>query len=286
MQDTQFNDIVEELKKEAEILKPNGWQKFWATISGPVRYPLRFLSWPFRALFSIVIVPAAYEESLNDLAQAEEYCPHDTEALKLSNNNFFHQEIKYGIPRNDSCSMIFTVNKNDTKAVEKRKLTIFFSGNGQTALSSLDGLVRLHSMGNNNITNDVLFVDWPKGAKSSKELVNSGLQAVFRAISAGYKPENITISGFSLGGAVAAEVLKESKKYLEPNEKFHAYVNHRSFSDLESVVAGWISNVKVINFILKTIINGLLSLLGLNLDAGSAIKSGLPVGRMKFYYTL
>ena len=63
--------------------------------------------------------------------------------------------------------------------------------------------------------NDVMFVGYPKGATSSREILDAGVSAVRRAIEAGYKPENISITGWSLGGAISARVLEEMKPHLD-----------------------------------------------------------------------
>ena len=54
-----------------------------------------------------------------------------------------------------------------------------------------------------------MAIDYPQKATSTKELVDAGVSAVLRAINAGYKPANITITGHSFGGAWSALDLKD-----------------------------------------------------------------------------
>jgi hypothetical protein len=146
--------------------------------------------------------------------------------------NFQFTKIDYKISSNDKCSMVFAKNQNIDNDITEKKLVINFGGNGEPMLHRLDYLSRI-----SDISSDIIFVSYPKGATSSQELVESGVSAVRRAINAGYKLENITIAGHSLGGAVGALVLQEMKNHLNQEQKFACYINHRSFKDLGAVIA-------------------------------------------------
>lgn len=191
--------------------------------------------------------------------------------------NFQFTKINYKISSNDKCRMVFAKNQNIDNDITEKKLVINFGGNGETMLGRLDDLSRI-----SDISSDIIFISYPKGATYSQELVDGGVSAVLRAINAGYKPENITIAGHSLGGAVSALVLQEMKNHLNQEQKFACYINHRSFKDLGAFVAahakssqdGW----------LRKAINGIAWAFRVQLDAESAIKSGLPVEKIVAYY--
>lgn len=138
---------------------------------------------------------------------------------------------------------------------------------------------KIQSVQEKNATkNDVIFVGYPKGATSSQELVDGGVSAVLRAEAAGYKRENITINGWSLGGAISATVLEEiGKKHTHPdNSKFASYTNDRSFKNLGSAL----TNTKGLG---RAILNGLAWVLGIQLDAEKAIQS-IPIQHMTAIY--
>jgi hypothetical protein len=185
--------------------------------------------------------------------------------------------------------------KNDQTPLNERELVITFHGNGMKASHSVYGFFN-----STKAKGDLLAVEYPDYATTSKELVDAGVSAVIRAIKAGYEPKNITIAGHSLGGAVSALVLKEMKKYPEVmnGQKFAGYVNHRSFTNLGDVVASH-ANHKDDNSLLKEnkefiketkaswlgwFTNGFASLIGIQLDAKSALSTpDLQVSQMKFY---
>jgi hypothetical protein len=140
-----------------------------------------------------------------------------------------------------------------------------------------DEILKMHQHRKNAEQNDVMFVGYPKGATSSQEIVDACVAAIKRAMAAGYKPENISITGWSLGGAISAQVLKEMKPYLDEGQKFAGYVNDRSFTNLGDVIT-------TPDGVMNRLLNGLAGTLGLQLDAKQAITSGLPVKQIKLSY--
>lgn len=281
MQNISTN-IIESLKKEPQELKEGlgSWLFRWMTL------PL----WPIRALLMNIIVPTAWVVMT---VYAEKYMQKFINE-KVASQGYSLETINYSTPSNSKCSMIIAA-KNDQTPLNERKLVITFHGNGMKAFESV------HSFFNSKKTKgDLLAVDYPDYATTSKELVDAGVSAVIRAIKAGYEPKNITIAGNSLGGAVSALVLKEMKKYPEVmnGQKFAGYVNHRSFTNLGDVVASH-ANHKDDNSLLNEnkdfikdtkkswlgwFTNGFTSLLGVQLDAESALSTpDLPVSQMKFY---
>lgn len=254
---TTQESVSEELGKEPAELK-NPWY-YW--IKWTLTLPFRVISWPIRYLFMSAICPISREN--------EEFNQNEIGSFKV-------KKIDYEISDRTKCRMIFASNNTQTQEVKDRKLAINFGGNCELILDRVNQLNTLKS------TNDIIFVEYPKGATYSQELVDGGVSAVLRAIKAGYKPENITIAGHSLGGAVSALVLKEMKNHLKEGEKFAEYINHRSFKDLGAFVAahaetdqyGWLR--KSINFIAWAF--------RVQLDAEEAIKSGLPVNKITAHY--
>lgn len=291
---TTKENIIKELQKESKELKKK--TTFWSVSSLPFKLAFRLVTWPFRALLSLTIIPGAYASvhRINTKDYGERGNVMDITQNFKSNGllqgnlgrKFEFQQIKYKVSRNNRCSMIFAYNKTQQSTnINEKNLVIHFEGCMGTPQWTIRNLRDIDEAGKSvKINNDILVVNWPKGAKTSEELVNAGLEALLRARQAGYKAENITISGYSLGGAVAAEVLKKAKKYLREDEKFRAYINHRSFTNLGEVIANHITSSKL-NWLFSALINGLLNFLGLNLDAKSAVRSVLPVEKMTFYYT-
>ena len=204
------------------------------------------------------------------------------------------QKIKYTIPRNSNCEMIMAMNQNNKEDdISKRKLVITVGGNAMFPENSICNLISIKK----DISNDLLAIGLPKKATSSAELVDATVSAMLRAKQAGYKIENITVAGHSLGGAITALALQKVKQYLEPNEKFAGYVNHRSFNNIGGFIAGYLNRDKTFSEDLKNsndlyklnkaswfgwLVNGLTWLLGVQLNAEAALKD-LPVKQMKIY---
>jgi hypothetical protein len=221
----------------------------------------------------IFVVPASFvnpKRFTNSMSQIEI----DNAINELNRDYFTLQRINYSIPRNKKCAMEIAINNRNHYNIDKRKLVISFGGNAMNARDMIFGF--LQSNANNSRRHkvcDFLAVDWPAYATTSEQLVNAGVSAVVRAIKAGYKPENISIAGHSLGGAVSAKVLEKMKQYpdIMKNQKFAGYVNHRSFTKLGDVKGG-------------SFVNLIARIFSVQLDAESALQQdNLPVSQMKFY---
>lgn len=188
-------------------------------------------------------------------------------------SSFAIQRINYLIPENDKCSMLMALNSESNTQPQQRNLVIAFSGNAMTESDMMNSML----CSGKKIYNDFLAVGYPKGATSTKELVDAGVAAVKKAMEAGYKPENIGFSGHSLGGAIATLVLQELKK--EHQDKiFNSLVVHRSFTNIGAAAKGMIGRI-----VSSRLVNRLANKLGLGIDPEKAIKEGLPVKQMKFY---
>jgi hypothetical protein len=296
---TEVETLINALKQEPAELEDSGVKnsRLWNLATLFVRICL----WPIRALSMLCIVPTSW---INVLSQEQQ-----NGILEYIEDDY--HTINYSTPSNSECSMLLAPMKNETQ-VRNRKLVILFGGNAQPAISTVACFVQTIAQTilyfvktqdkSKQINNDLLVVEYPKMATTSQQLVDAGVSAVIRAINAGYQPENITIAGHSLGGAVSAVVLKEiSEKYkhVMQDQKFAGYVNHKSFTNLGDFIAAHAHHKdentfkdQSYNFINDTksswlgkFFNGLTSLLGLQLDAESALLSpdSLLVKQMKFY---
>ncbi len=301
----EVEKIINKLQETPKELEEGLLKKLWRWITLPVTICL----WPIRALLMACIVPTSWrdmvEAQLSKLPLREKLRK-EKESNELKQQ---YQTIDYSTPSNNKCSMLLVSPKNET-VVSDRKLVIVFDGNAEPAAFVVQNFVEYKNT--KNIDNDLLVVEYPKKATTSKELVDAGVSAVLRAIKAGYEPKNITIAGYepknitiagnSLGGAVSALVLKEiSEKHSQimKGQKFAGYVNHRSFAKLGDVIAALFKDKYDNSFInpnsefkkdtksswLGQFLNGFAWLIGLQLDAESALSNpgSLLVEQIKFY---
>ena len=275
LSNTPRESVAQALGNEPAQLR-NPWY-YW--IKCTLTLPFRAVTWPIRYLLMFAICPMSrfYEEITQSDSEVKMKFNVDQETLENGEIGTFKlKAINYTISDNDKCRMVLAWNQGQSEEVKDRKLVINFGGNGQPILG------RIYKLENLKSNSDIIFVEYPKGATYSQELVDGGVSAVLRAINAGYKPENITIAGHSLGGAVGALVLRKMKHHLQQEQKFAEYINHRSFKDLGAFVAaqaetsqdGW----------LRKTINLIAWAFRVQLDAEEAIKSGLPVNKITAHY--
>lgn len=283
----QSNQIFTALKVEPAQLRSSRYEQLINFVTLPFRLVIR----PFKVLVGSMIVPVTHYSEL----QRRQALPADWNG---QNGKAFKTElIDYSIPQNKKCFMIMAVNKKLELPQEtaNRKLVIAFPGN---CMMPHDFFSHLSNI-NKELGNDFLALGYPKGANSSKELVDAGVSAVLRAMQAGYQPENITIAGHSLGGAVAACALREMKVHLQDNEKFAGFVSHRSFSSIGDFVGAAMTSTRRDSFLADNgaaaraearsswtgwIAKGLTSLFGWKLNAEAALRDpSLAVKQMKIY---
>ena len=90
---------------------------------------------------------------------------------------------------------------------------------------------------------DHIWINYPTSISNMKDMVNHGESVIKHFINTlGYKPENITIIGYSLGGGVATEVMDRfSDTFKMNNQKFNAFYNINSFSKLSNVIKNILS---------------------------------------------
>lgn len=284
-------NIFQDLSKEPEQIK--WYRNPFSSLVGLITLPFRIIFYPLRALLgSQIINDASWEERSQKTDLNVDEKDEKGTYKECKKGVYTVKRVDYSISRNSNCSLIIAVNeKNDTN---NRKLVINFHGNDVDAQNSqiLDAALKAQ-----DLTNDFMAIDYPKKATSSKELVDAGVSAVLRAINAGYRPENITITGHSFGGAWSALVLKEMKNYLKKDEKFEGYVNHKSFTNIGAVAVAQGNNThedlnadnnakiqyQKEGFLSKSI-NFVGSICGLQFDGKSALNDKkLPVKQMKFY---
>lgn len=288
--------MIEKLLVEPEELRETTLQKVWRWL----RSPMDLLLYPIRATLMGMIVP----QSWIDLNKQNRCGVNYKRQIYSEKFGLIINRIDYSIPGNNACGMEIVINSNNQAPIGERKLVISFTGNAIDARTNtllfLEKQNELRSQAKPIYQNDFLSVDWPAYATTSDQLVDAGVSAVIRAIKAGYKTENITIVGHSLGGAVSAKVLEKMKDYPEvmQGQKFAGYVNHRSFSKIGDIIAAQVlfsmdnsllkNNKSFVettnNSWLAWFLNLIASLFGVQINSEKIFKDGdLPVSQMKFY---
>ncbi len=130
-------------------------------------------------------------------------------------------------------------------------------------------------------------------ARSMDDLVADGIAQVQRLLDKGVKPENITLSGWSLGGGVATLVAKHfHDKFRDEgkNQNINLFAD-RTFSSLTNVVLGFIRTIgsgggfgqnsgkqeswfgKALAFILKPLVKAMLRAEGWDHDIAAAYQA-------------
>ncbi len=134
----------------------------------------------------------------------------------------------------DAC--IIESSHQKATSPEQQKWLIFFTGNAGCYEFSLDDLKGTSEMaGVNVLAANYRGVMRSQGSPTcSQDLVLDGEAQVQFLLSQGVTPENILLHGWSLGGAVAAEVASN-------HPGMHLF-SDRSFSDISAVLKAWISN--------------------------------------------
>ncbi len=284
MQENKINTT--EFEKSPEQLK-----RYW----NPLKSLINPILYPIRSILGKAIINEASWGKRSENSNLQGLNSKDAEGRykKITKGIYTVQRIDYPISGNKNCSMIIASNSNND--AKNRKLVINFHGNDVDAQNSQI----LHSaLTDPAVKNDFMAIDYPQNAISTNELVDAGVSAVLRAINAGYKSENITITGHSFGGAWSALVLKEIKQYLPQGHKFEQYINHKSFTNIGDVFAAK-RNAQHGDLTLEAtekqkyqednktflsrVVNFVGSLLGLQFDSESALGGDLPVQKMKFY---
>lgn len=175
----------------------------------------------------------------------------------------------------------------------KRKISILFAGNGNNwTPEEVEPKIRRGR--------DIATVYHPIGAASAEAEIECGETLIKKLISDGYKPENIEIMGYSLGGGISAQVLNRFRfnGVLKEGEAFESYVNHKSFSYLSYAATfmifakpfyGYssgnggdynIKNYKVIKFV-STVISKTLDFFGWETPTEEVLqKRDLPVKKI------
>lgn len=121
---------------------------------------------------------------------------------------------------------------------EEKKYTIYFEGNATFYEN------RIYGMANETRNHQRTVIGFNyRGVGSStgqtrsfNSMVEDGIAQVQRLLDEGATPENITVSGWSMGGAVATKV---TEHFHQQGQKINL-VNDRSFSNLINVLVGFI----------------------------------------------
>lgn len=179
----------------------------------------------------------------------------------------------------------FVKPKNESK-ISEQKYVIHFLGNGVNYLDFFKGRKEL-VFENQNV--NTVFFDYRGVQKSSsngktvasskKDLVIDGIAQVQRLLDKGVSAENITLSGHSLGGAIATLV---ANHFHRQNKKLYVF-NDRSFSSITDVLVGWIRarcpngydetfGRKLLGWVLKPLIKFGVSLSGWEINASDAFR--------------
>lgn len=135
-------------------------------------------------------------------------------------------------------AMFFKKPTSFFSCLRSKKILIRFGGNGEIYETHAAGNIKESyiSIGH-KLGYDVLLFNY-RGFGKSKDsptpdrLTQDGQAVIDYALKQGYKPENVVIHGFSIGGAIATKTLA-SKEHVYKEIKF---INDRSFSSLEKVI--------------------------------------------------
>lgn len=129
----------------------------------------------------------------------------------------------------------YAIEERERESIDKenRKVVLYLVGNGQ----SFETFHKDSKKISDHFNADVAFMAHPK-ASNKNAGIDCGVTMIRKLIADGYKPENITILGHSIGGAFATEIVSEVKKrkVLPEGQKLGGLVAHKTLSYLSNVV--------------------------------------------------
>jgi len=196
----------------------------------------------------------------------------------------YHTKLHQYFVKDDRCQLdTLEIIPPDQQKLNKadRKYLINFCGNAESCRQNPRRLIQLaHELNLSIIAFDYSNVNYSAKAKrlSSAQLVADGIAQVQHLLDQGVKPENIVLSGWSLGGGVASLV---AKHYHDKNQKLYLF-NDRSFSNLTHVIVGWIRTLgsgtghtesylgKLVGYLAWPFIKSILVLSGWEIEAAKA----------------
>lgn len=269
------------LYKAAQFVITNAFALAFTLISAPfvmvskmvMKEPPSFL-WAFGAIGKIVLpAQVLYDtpEKQLELELARESAIDRYKANNKENEKLTISRLK--IATYDGAVLDTTEIRQKNKDPKNQKYIIRFLGNAQAHNQSMDEfLADAERLNCNVVAFDYRGVARSQGFVSSKDkLVIDGIAQVQRLLDNGVKPQNITLEGHSLGGAVATLV---AKHFYDHGIKLYLF-NGRSFSTLTNAACGLVEirAGRVASALSYLVIKPTLELAGWEMDAASAFKA-------------
>jgi len=216
-------------------------------------------------IFSIIILPIGLMRVFTS-AIIVPGIGSDKKKLDTERNNAWDKNCeRYSIETVDSVKLDTMIYHQDHSVkMQDRKFILFFNGNNGTYESTLPDLKKLSDqVGASIYCGNYRGVGYSEGTPMNKQdLIMDGDAMMHHLLSLGVQRKNILIHGWSLGGAVGAEVAA-----LHQNENGSvSFCSDRSFSSLATLI-------NHISFpVINKIAIGLIHLFNWNLDGFSAYK--------------
>lgn len=196
-------------------------------------FPISLLAWVSSRYYAIF--PSAYfDKELPKLVRLDK---NDRRAFesKIEDVYILSDDVDIKNLKIDENKVSYS-NRGSKKNKDK-KVMVFFPGNGWDIENKLEFMNEIVTDEENKF-DDIIIINYPSYAISLDGVVKGPEDILKNLIRDGYKPENIDIVGFSIGGGVSLEVLNKFKDngVLKDGEKFGSVLNINSFSKLSKVL--------------------------------------------------
>ena len=192
MQNTSTLQIIksniEKLPKKRSVLK---------IIVMLLLLPLVLLRWLLGLIIMRTIFPAPLLRSSHN---AEVDALQDIDTKDLDNKKIFIPSLGY-------LYYFELTNTYKAKPLSERKIFLTFGGNcfnAKKTYTHYNAILQL-------LDADIVMLDQPAHMTSTRTLIDNAKKTIQGLLDSGVKPENLTIHGFSLGGAIALIALSELK---------------------------------------------------------------------------
>jgi hypothetical protein len=195
----------------------------------------------------------------------------DKKSLNV-NNCYKASEIKHN---NDNDSLVFvSPNSYLEEQISNRQLIIYATGNVINGNDFVNN-IQEHELQNS----DLVALNYPNKINSSRDVINYYKAAINSLIESGYKPENITLKGHSMGAGLLSVALSEIN--LKSGQKFAAFDNYYGFTN---PAESQLNKPGFVNKILLFIANNLFKATDFDINVKKVFdKAQLPVNKITLY---